>query len=536
MSEAACRELSRLMEAAADEAVRSLVASPHDADSPMCVAGRLLDLQERMAAEFPRPADEAAFWVGLWSALERAREQWDRVEAAARRSGAAERLQASLDSGRRALYRQARRHIMEHAPRPPAVAHLELGLPVRRPDRRRLLERIEGLSESVRCLGRLPVVREGITLPPDRANFAIIYGGGWNESAFSILSEAARFQDMNAFVAFDHAGGELFGRAGRHTVRLATSGLLRVGDRDEYVLATFDRPVVLHFVCPHQWSGPPPHEIGVPVLRSDLTLEIVDDKPGTTRALKWYRDRTGADLPLIREEAVRQAPVPADLEALREEALAAIGRLERQSIRELVVKPVRGEQKKGLAYFRLPEGRDAAATHCVRLALESGAVIQERIRPAGPEDFNWRVLVALGPDGEPHVVGRFARVGHAEVTEKARDRDILRACGIVGPAADRFLERLDRVSLNAFRAVAEYAQARHPDFPFRPLGGGSYHVPYILGIDLIGDARVMEVNGNEVAGMWVDDQLYPETRGRSNRTVLESALLAAQAYKSAIQA
>jgi hypothetical protein len=273
----------------------------------------------------------------------------------------------------------------------------------------------------------------------------------------------------------------------------------------------------------------------VPVLRSDLTLEIVDDKLNTTRALEWYGRQTGADLPLIREEGIRPAPVPADLEMLRERSSAAIARLEKEGVRELVVKPVRGEQKKGLGYFELPDGRGAAADHCVKLALESGAVIQERIRPPGDEDFNWRVLVVLGPDGEPHVVGRFARVGRADVTEKARDRDILARCGMTREEADRFLDRLDRVSLEAFRAVAGFAKAQHPDFPWQPLSGGSYHVPYILGIDLIGDAKVMEVNGNEVAGMWADDHLYPETRGRSNRTLLESAEIAARAYRAAIE-
>ena len=68
-----------------------------------------------------------------------------------------------------------------------------------------------------------------------------------------------------------------------------------------------------------------------------------------------------------------------------------------------------------------------------------------------------------------------------------------------------------------------------------PLGGGSYAVPYFLGVDLIGDAYIMEVNGNEVAGMWTHDRLYPELRGQSNRTVLESAAQAAQAYRKALE-
>ena len=83
--------------------------------------------------------------------------------------------------------------------------------------------------------------------------------------------------------------------------------------------------------------------------------------------------------------------------------------------------------------------------------------------------------------------------------------------------------------------MVAYSEARHPDFPWRPLGGGSYHVPYILGVDLIGDAALMEINGNEVAGMWVDDQLYPEGRGRSTRSLMQAAEQAARAYRAALE-
>jgi hypothetical protein len=117
----------------------------------------------------------------------------------------------------------------------------------------------------------------------------------------------------------------------------------------------------------------------------------------------------------------------------------------------------------------------------------------------------------------------------------APDREMLAQVGVAGEAADRFLARLDAVSCHAFCAVAAQAAAR-ADFPFRPLGGGSYAAPCFLGIDLIGDAYVMEVNGNEVAGMWTDDRLYPATRGRSSRTVLESASRAAERYRHALEA
>ncbi len=201
----------------------------------------------------------------------------------------------------------------------------------------------------------------------------------------------------------------------------------------------------------------------------------------------------------------------------------------------MVVKPSSGERARGVGFFELPSGQQAAVDHAVRLDLESRVVIQERLHAAGPEDFNWRVLVALAKDGQPVVVGRFARIGFGDDVEMVADREMLGRAGVSGDAAERTLQRLDEVSIGAFRAVVARAGSRR-DFPYQPLGGGSYALPYILGVDLIADARVMEVNGHEVAGMWTDDRLYPETIGRSSRTVLESALAAARSYRSALQA
>jgi hypothetical protein len=217
--------------------------------------------------------------------------------------------------------------------------------------------------------------------------------------------------------------------------------------------------------------------------------------------------------------------------AAAEEALRA---LERRGVGEVVVKPARGEQGRNVACFTLSTQREAAAAHAGALSFESSVVMQQRVRPAGGLDYNFRVLVAPRPDGEPQVVGRFARLGWGEQTEMIEERDMLRRAGVTGPAADSLLERTDGVSLDAFRAVAEEAGLRHPAYPHRPLGGGSYTVPYILGMDLIGEALVMEVNGNEVAGMWTDDRLHADTRGRSSRTMLLSARQAGRAYRAAL--
>jgi hypothetical protein len=265
-------------------------------------------------------------------------------------------------------------------------------------------------------------------------------------------------------------------------------------------------------------------------------LEIVDDKLATSRALRWYARREGIDLPLIPEAGLPAPDVPVDADALDGKAEAALDRLAADGIDEVVVKPVRGEQARGVGCFRLPQDRLAAAAHAARLALESGAVIQKRIRSPGEDDYTWRVLVALGPDGEPTPVGRFARRVVGDDVEMVPEREMLWRSGVGDRDAQRLLSRLNEISVHAFHAVKDYARARRGDFPWRPLGGGSYAVPYFLGIDLIGDARIMEVNGNEVAGMWTDDRLHPETRGRSSRQVLAWGERAGRAYRRALEA
>ncbi|MDP6107180.1 MAG: hypothetical protein QGI33_01950, partial [Candidatus Brocadiia bacterium] len=410
-----------------DEIVRGLVTAPEDLSPALSCIGRLSGLQGLYGREFPVLSDEVEFWEAVWLRTDRLRRQWDRIESATARVGQApiDRLQGLLDLERKALYDWTRLFIREHAPNVPTAAHFELGIDALRPDRRGLHERIEGLYESAKRIGRLPEVREGVEVPPGRVNFAIIYGGGWNVSTFSVLREAEHFPGLNAFVAFDHPGAGLYGREAGRSVRLATAGLFRTSDADDYVLATFRRPPVLHFACPHEWTGQPPHELGLPVLRSGLTLEIVGGKLNVTRALEWYARSAGVELPLIPEEGVPPAEIPVDLDRLEETAHAALGRLERRGVREAVVKPARGEQARDVEFFELPAGRDAAVRHAARLALESGAVIQERVRPRGDEDFNWRVLVAGGPSGEPKVVGRFARKGHGSDVEMVPDRQML---------------------------------------------------------------------------------------------------------------
>jgi len=519
---------------AATQAVRLLMVHPGEPDRTGPALDKLTAARGALAREFPALRDEVEFWETLWLCAESLRTAWNRIERAAERTGDLPALQALLDQRRAELYEWTRAFACSHAPRVPQDAHFELGIDVPRPDRRGLHERIEGIYESFKRMGRLPRVVEDAVLPPHRPNFGIIYGAGWNVSAYSVLREAGRLELMNALVAFDHPGSGLYGQVGGRTVRLATAGMFQAGQEDDWALATFREPALLHFACPHEWTGPPPHELGIPVLRSELTLEITDDKLNTSRALAWHARRSGAELPLIREAGLEPAGVPADPEGLHLAAEDALSALERQGVAEVVVKPRRGEQERDVAWFELPRQRAEAAEHAARLCLESGAVVQERIRPAGGLDYNFRLLVALSPEGEAEGVGRFARLGHGDELEMVPEAEMLARAGILGKRARDLLERLSRVSLEAFRAVAGYAEHLHPDYPWRPLGGGSYAVPYILGVDLIGEAQVMEVNGNEVAGMWTDDRLYPATRGRSNRTVLRAAHRAALAYRAAL--
>jgi len=516
--------------------VRSVCTRPDRPDLLQPALEDLCQLQRRFCSEFPVSTDAVRFWETLWLRTDLLRDQWLRLQRSAERVGGEvrQRLQPLLDAQRSGLYQWMRRFASERSPVRPCPAHLDLGIERDWPHLQAHHERMEGLYESVKRIGRLPVVQEGVSPPSQGANLAIIYGGGWNVSTFSILREAARLDGLNAFVAFDYPGADLFGRAGNRTVRLAPAGLFRRADGDDYFLATFSTPAVVHFACPHAWTGPPPHELGLPVLRSVLTLEIVNEKINTSRALCWYAERTGADLPLIPERSVAMARVPVDLDELYRKVGQALDAAAKEGLRDVVIKPSGGEMGRDVGRFDLRGSRQEATEHAVRLALESAVVIQKRVQTPLAADFNWRVFVALQADGSPAPVGRFARRGHGDEMEMLKDGDILRYCGMEGSDAESFCDRLDRVSVEAFRAVVAYAEHTHPDFPWKPLGGGSYAVPYLLGVDLIGDAMLMEVNGNEVAGMWTHDRLYPELRGQTNRTVLESALRAAVAYQEAL--
>ncbi len=514
-------------------------------------------IQSRFCSNFPRISDEVEFWETLWRSTDRVRDQWDRFERALqRRWPGSDEWKETLDRQRRELYRWMRGVIQSRAPRTPDRAHYELGIDEHRSDYRGLHERIEGLYEAMKRMGKFPKITRDVSWPENRVNVGIIYGGGWNVSTYSVLREAANVDGINAFCTFDHPGEDIYQQRDGHIIRLATAGMFRTGD-EEYALGDFHEPVILHFICPHQWAGASPegsdvpvprgghlpsrslrpHQLGVPLLRSDLTLDIVDDKVNTTRALKWYKDNNDVDLPLIPESTVTEVvDLPADADAVRERARNAVRTIEDAiGTSEVVVKPGFGMEEKGVGYFDLPEEREDAIEHAARRAVESGAVIQQRIVPEGELDYNWRVMVARSPEGEPKVVGRFARLGHHEQMEMVPDRDMLHRVGVTGAEADEFLEKLNEISLNAFRAVSQFARHEYPDFPYQPLGDGSYTDPYFLGMDLIGDGRVMEVNGHEVAGMWTDDRLYPETCGRSNRLVLESARQAGRQYRDRIE-
>jgi len=521
---------------AADDAVRALLTTPGDFDAAKPPCERLIRLQQQFQVEFPALDDPVDFWETLWLRTDLMRDQWNRIEKAARRANPQflTKIQPLLNRQRRLLYIWARSFICQNAATIPTEAHFELGIDTRRADYRGLHERLEGLYESIKRIGQLPAVAEGLSPPADRVNFAIIYGCGWNVSAYSILTEAANFPHMNAFVAFDHPGTDLYSRVGRRPVRLATAALMRNED-GRFLLTAFRQPMVLHFVCPHQWTGPAPQRLGLPVLRSDLTLRIVTNKLNTYRALQWYAQRTDVEFPFIPTRTVPQSPVPADMDRQADLARDTIQKMQAEGINELIVKPAVGEQARNVGFFTLPPDQAEAVEHAAALSLESPVVIQQRIRPPGTEDFNWRVLVAKDTDDEPVVVGRFARKGPADALEMVPDRQMLEQIGVTGEQATQFLNRLEAISRNAFRAVAAFAAETEHQFPYKPLAGGSYAVPHILGVDLIGDGYIMEVNGNEVAGMWTDDRLYPHTKGRSSRTVLACAQHAAEAYKSALE-
>ena len=189
MSQDTHQELVNKIVETADAAIRVLATRPEEAGGILCEIERLGKLQQRYGYEFPVLSDQSEFWETLWLCTERVRQQWERIEKVARRAGAGvpERLQPLLDEQRRALYQWARRFITEHAPVCPRVAQFELGISTFRPDCRGLHNRLEGLYESVKRIGRFPTVEEGLALPEDRVNVGLIYGGGWNVSTFSVL-------------------------------------------------------------------------------------------------------------------------------------------------------------------------------------------------------------------------------------------------------------------------------------------------------------------------------------------------------------
>ena len=535
MNDARHRELIQEALSVTPRVIRKLALSPRNPESYQDLLDSLAELQNAACRNMPRHGDAVRFWETVWRRTNRLREQWRRIESVARRAGedVLKHLQPVLDEPRRELYEWTRRFIEDHAPLKPSTGHFELGLPGDWPHMRAHHQRLEGLYQAVKRTGGMPSLGYSVAPPTDAPVFSLVYGGGWSVSTYSILRQAANHEGLNALVAFDGPSGALFQSRGAHTVRVAPAGLYRHAD-GEYELATFRKPAVMHFACPHGWTGPRPHKIGLPVLRSDLTLEVTDEKTTTGRALRWYADRTDAELPLIPESSVEAVPLPADLQEVHAAAEETLSSLERDGISDVVVKPSRGWEARRVRRFDLATSRDEALEHIVQMALECGAVIQKLVPVNGPDHFNWRVFVARNRDGEAVPVGRFARIGKGDDTEMIDDRKMLERCR-AGDLGHEFLARLDEVAVRAFQAVSAFTSQLHPRFADKPLGGGSYAIPYFLGVDLVGDARIMEVNGNEVAGLWTHDRLYPGQRGRTSRTVLKSAEQAARAYREALK-
>ncbi len=537
MGEEKLEEITDFIAERTQTAVRELAFTRPCQDSFHSHIEAICEAQQRIYQEFPRIREESEFWETIWRCIESLRNQWDKLHRAAEHRGedAAQTIRNVSQNALKELYDRTRRFITDYAPRTPGEHHFQLGIDRVRPDCGRLLDRIEGLYESVKRQGRFPAVAEDIELAESGINFGIIYGGGWNVSAYSVLRGAAELEEINALVAFDHPGRSLYNQSAAHTVRLAPSGLLR-GEDGRYILATFRRPLVLHFVCPHQWTGPAPHDLGIPVLRSQPIVAITTNKHITTEALLEYRKTSGFEFNTIDEEFIPRPDFPADIDMLTGKVEKALNALAERHIGEIIVKPSRGEQARDVMDFSIPSQKKAAVRHAVDLALDCGALLQEKIIPAGGLDYNWRVFVAASEDGKPQVVGRFARLGRGDAMEMVEEGDMLRRAGVSQTEGDRLQRQMHNVSLHAFRAISRYSKLRMQDFPNAPLGDvGSYHTPYLLGIDLIGDARVMEINGSEVAGMWSDDRLHPQSRGRTSRTVLRSARRAAMAYKKAIE-
>ncbi|MBS3763264.1 MAG: hypothetical protein KGZ25_08190, partial [Planctomycetes bacterium] len=518
------KELIEELKQYARDAVRALGSRSGSRQELSNALNEMSRLQKHYCDGFPEIPDEVEFWERLWRFTDTIRDQWDRLEKVADKIPDRELVDGIygiLHEKRRRLYHWTRGTIEDRAPRVPSEAHFELGIDHRREDLRGMHERVEALYESIKRADRLPEICENAEPGSGDVNFGLIYGGGWNVSTYSIMREARNLPDLNVVVGFDHPGSDLFGIRNGCRVRLAGSGFIQ---RDgKHILTSFREPVVLHFICPHQWQSTEirPHQLRVPLLRSDLVLDVVDNKLTTTHALETYRNSHGTELPLIREEAVpAPASLPADCEELETLAHCGLERLAEDGVDEAVVKPSFGMQEQGVEYFCLPAERAEAAAHAAVMALESGAVLQEKVTPLGGLDYNWRVFVALSPGGQPETVGQFARLGHGDEMEMVPDREMLRRVGLENEEQiEGFIGRLQQVSLNAYRAVVEDAERRGRDFEWKPLAGVPYTVPYFLGMDLMGDARVMEVNGHEVAGMWTDDRLYPESSGRSNRLV-----------------
>ncbi len=531
------REMLEEIGRRARSAVRTLASAADPRTSLPRRLERLSDAQHRICTSFPRFSDEIEFWEQMWRCTDAVRDQWRKVaRAAAHRSAELEQhVHRTSVPACRELYRWSRKFITDNAPRVPEKHLFSFGLERISPDLRELHERIEGLYESIKRQGQFPPLKLDMALEEGGVNFGIIYGGGWNVSAYSILSAAEEVEGLKAFIAFDHRGESIFASTGSHTVRLAPCALV-MDHEGEFVLAGFRKPPTLHFACPHQWTGPPPHDLGIPVLRSEITVRVTTGKELTSGALREYERSTGYRFNMIAEEFIGRPDFPADIDSVIVSAAKAVERLAGRGIREIVVKPSRGEQGRGVKEFVIPSRKEEAVRHAVNLAIDTGTLLQERVVPEGEPDYNWRVFVAASPRGEPEIAGRFARIGRGDDIEMVEETDMLRRAGISDREGKELMSRMDERSLHAFRAVVRHSKKlMPPDFPPAPLGEtGSYAMPYFLGIDLIGDARIMEVNGSEVAGMWTHDRLYPHQRGRSSLTMLRSARQAALAYKRAI--
>ena len=154
-------ELVNQIVRAGDAGVRALLGGDDLGEA----IDRLGGLQKRYGDEFPILSDQVEFWETLWSRTDLVRDQWVRMERAANGIAAmSAKLQKALDEGRRELYQWTRRFICEHAPVTPERGHFELGITEIRADRQGLHQRLEGLYESVKRIGRFPTIRAGTTL------------------------------------------------------------------------------------------------------------------------------------------------------------------------------------------------------------------------------------------------------------------------------------------------------------------------------------------------------------------------------------